>query len=134
VSSEPIVARPSIDSALSVLLSASDFHHSPPQAVVTAVEDTENNRRVVFEVPDAKWMKYILPKVRAAPSALDPPRRGKGFEANGTQPGCVAKSDVDIYTPAALEAGRRDSVGCGALTERRARHAGGVGLCGGGWV
>jgi hypothetical protein len=37
------------------------------QALVTAVEDTENNRRVVFEVPDAKWMKYILPKVCADP-------------------------------------------------------------------
>jgi len=54
---------------------------SPPQAVVTAVEDTENNRRVVFEVPDAKWMKYILPKVRAAPSAFGPPpSRGRRIE------------------------------------------------------
>eukprot|EP00241_Pyramimonas_parkeae_P012668 CAMPEP_0114254106 /NCGR_PEP_ID=MMETSP0058-20121206/16788_1 /TAXON_ID=36894 /ORGANISM="Pyramimonas parkeae, CCMP726" /LENGTH=286 /DNA_ID=CAMNT_0001368275 /DNA_START=60 /DNA_END=920 /DNA_ORIENTATION=- len=35
--------------------------HVDCKAVVTKVEDSENNRRLVFTVPE-EWMKYILPK------------------------------------------------------------------------
>jgi riboflavin synthase len=31
-------------------------------ARVSNVEQTENNRRVTFQVSDSKWMKYIFPK------------------------------------------------------------------------
>lgn len=36
--------------------------HVHTTAAVKAVEDTPNNRRVVFELPDDKWMRYVLPK------------------------------------------------------------------------
>jgi riboflavin synthase len=36
--------------------------HVHTKAVISAVEETPNNRRVVFELPDDSWMKYILPK------------------------------------------------------------------------
>lgn len=29
---------------------------------VLAVVDTENNRKLTFELPEEVWMKYILPK------------------------------------------------------------------------
>jgi len=29
---------------------------------VKSVEDTANNRKLVFHVPDRKWMKYVMPK------------------------------------------------------------------------
>jgi riboflavin synthase len=38
--------------------------HVHTTATIKAVEDTPNNRRVTFELPEARWMKYILPKVR----------------------------------------------------------------------
>lgn len=31
-------------------------------ATIAEVQQTENNRRVTFELPDDKWMKYVLPK------------------------------------------------------------------------
>lgn len=31
-------------------------------AIIVAVQETEKNRRVTFEVSESKWMKYILPK------------------------------------------------------------------------
>ncbi len=37
--------------------------HVHCKARVAAVEDLPNNRRLVFELPDDRWMKYILPKV-----------------------------------------------------------------------
>jgi riboflavin synthase len=36
--------------------------HVHTKARVAAVEETPNNRRVVFELPDEAWMRYILPK------------------------------------------------------------------------
>jgi riboflavin synthase len=32
------------------------------KATIEKVERTENNQKVTFRIPDAKWMKYILPK------------------------------------------------------------------------
>ncbi|GBF91988.1 riboflavin synthase subunit alpha [Raphidocelis subcapitata] len=36
--------------------------HVHTKARISAIEETPNNRRVVFELPDESWMKYILPK------------------------------------------------------------------------
>lgn len=36
--------------------------HVHTKARIVKVEDTPNNRRVVFELQDAAWIKYILPK------------------------------------------------------------------------
>jgi riboflavin synthase len=36
--------------------------HVHTTAAISAVQETPNNRRVVFELPDDAWMKYILPK------------------------------------------------------------------------
>jgi riboflavin synthase len=31
-------------------------------AKIVEVHETDNNKRVTFELPDDKWMKYVLPK------------------------------------------------------------------------
>lgn len=31
-------------------------------AGIVEVQETENNKRLTFEIPDDKWMKYVLPK------------------------------------------------------------------------
>jgi riboflavin synthase len=36
--------------------------HVHTKAVISDVQETPNNRRVVFELPDEAWMRYILPK------------------------------------------------------------------------
>lgn len=36
--------------------------HVHTKARIARVEDSPNNRRIVFELPEESWMKYILPK------------------------------------------------------------------------
>ena len=37
--------------------------HVAPAGRVAQIQDSENNRKLTFELPDDKWVKYILPKV-----------------------------------------------------------------------
>ncbi len=36
--------------------------HVHTKAKIVKIEDSPNNRRIVFELPDDKWMRYVLPK------------------------------------------------------------------------
>mmetsp|Transcript_31154 Transcript_31154/g.69261 ORF Transcript_31154/g.69261 Transcript_31154/m.69261 type:complete len:263 (+) Transcript_31154:2044-2832(+) len=36
--------------------------HVHTKATIVEIQETANNRRITFELPDERWMKYVLPK------------------------------------------------------------------------